>query len=330
MNADEGDMLSLAVCACTYRRPGGLRRLLDGLAAQTFNGFSSGLGACPQLKIIIADNEGNAQVKDLCQTFQASSKTPVIYVHEPQQGISYARNACLDHLPTDCDFFALIDDDEVPEPDWLDQLLLAQSKTKADVVQGRVVPHFEEPVPRWIAEGGFFAVPRRGHGVELPQIDDLTPLDRSISGNVLVRAEPVRAHGLRFAGAFALSGGSDTLFFRTMHALGCRIVYAANAVVAEHVPASRANLGYLMKVRFKTGNSAARIDAEMAKAAASEIAGRTVRAAAGDILLGLRRILKSLLTGKWQADRLAIGALRMAYGAGYIAAALGYRYQHYK
>jgi glycosyltransferase involved in cell wall biosynthesis len=154
MNADEGDMLSLAVCACTYRRPGGLRRLLDGLAAQTFNGFSSGLGACPQLKIIIADNEGNAQVKDLCQTFQASSKTPVIYVHEPQQGISYARNACLDHLPTDCDFFALIDDDEVPEPDWLDQLLLAQSKTKADVVQGRVVPHFEEPVPRWIAEGG--------------------------------------------------------------------------------------------------------------------------------------------------------------------------------
>jgi glycosyltransferase involved in cell wall biosynthesis len=323
-------VLALAVCACTYKRPEGLKRLLDGIAAQTFDVFRSEYGENPRLNVVIADNEGNAEARRLCEAFEACSKIPATYVHESRQGISFARNACLEGLPAECDFFALIDDDEVPEPDWLDQLLLAQRRTGADVVQGRVVPHFEGTVPRWIAEGGFFAVPRRGHGIELPRVEDLSPLDRSISGNVLVRAEPVRGKGLRFFTPYALSGGEDTLFFRTMYALGCRIVYAANAVVVEHVPAARANLGYLMKVRFKTGNSAARIDAEMGKLGPSKKPAKGVQPALADIALGLRRVLKSLFTGKWQADRLAIGLLRMAYGAGYVAAALGYRYQHYK
>lgn len=320
----------VAVCACTYKRPVGLRRLLDGVAAQTFAVLTSEQTEAPRVAVVIADNEGSAEVERICATFSAETGVPCTYVHEPQRGISFARNACLDHLPSDCDVFAFIDDDEVPEPDWLDQLLLAQRRTSADVVHGRVVPHFEGQVPRWIADGGFFAVPRRGHGVKLPQVEDLAPLDRAATNNVLVRAEPVRTHKLRFAAPFALSGGSDTLFFRTMHSLGCRIVYAHDAIVAEHVPASRANLGYLMKVRFKTGNTAARIDAEMASVSRADGKAKRVSAAAGDIALGLRRMLKSLLTGKWQADRFAIGVLRIAYGAGYVAASIGYRHQHYK
>jgi glycosyltransferase involved in cell wall biosynthesis len=321
--------LCVAVCACTYQRPDGLKRLLAGVAAQTFDLLRSEPGDAPRLSVVIADNEGSVEVRRICETFAAETGIACIYVHEPRRGISFARNACLEHLPADCDVFAFIDDDEVPAPDWLDQLLLAQRRTGADVVHGRVVAHFEGEVPEWIAAGGFFAVPRRGHGVKLPQIADLAPLDRAATNNVLVRAEPVRAHKLRFAPAFALSGGSDTLFFRTLHALGCRTVHAAHAVVAEHVPVSRANLRYLMRVRFKTGNTAARIDAEMAKITPAG-GGARVSEAVADIGLGLRRMVKSLLTGKWQKERFAIGALRIVYGAGYITAALGYRHQHYK
>jgi hypothetical protein len=68
----------------------------------------------------------------------------------------------------------------------------------------------------------------------------------------------------------------------------------------------------------------------MAKLAPTASAGGRVWEAAADIGLGLRRMLKSLLSGKWQRDRFAIGALRIAYGAGYLTAALGYRHQHYK
>lgn len=322
--------LSIAVCACTYERPEGLRRLLGGVAAQTFHIVASEHGEAPRLHVVIADNGGSSDVERICAEFSGQTGIPCTYVHEPERGISFARNACLEHLPPGAGFFAFIDDDEVPEPDWLDQLLLAQRKSGADVVQGRVVPRFDGDPPRWVAEGGFFAVPRRGHGVKLPNVGDLAPLDRAATNNVLVRAEPVRAHAVRFDPAFALSGGSDTLFFRTLHALGCRIVHAANAVVAEHVPASRANLRYLMRVRFKIGNTAARIDAEMGKVSPSDSTAKRVFAAIGDIALGLRRMLKSLLTGKWEADRFAIGMLRIAYGAGYVAGALGYRHQHYK
>jgi succinoglycan biosynthesis protein ExoM len=71
----------------------------------------------------------------------------VRYVQEPRRGISYARNTCLDHVARDAEFFAMIDDDEVPELDWLEQLLCAQARAGADVVRGPVVPDFPEGAP---------------------------------------------------------------------------------------------------------------------------------------------------------------------------------------
>ena len=52
----------------------------------------------------------------------------LLYYHEPRRGISYARNTCLDHVPHATDFITIIDDDEIPAQDWLEQLLLAQAK----------------------------------------------------------------------------------------------------------------------------------------------------------------------------------------------------------
>ena len=63
---------------------------------------------------------------------------PVRYLVESRRGISLARNRRLDAVPADADFIAMIDDDERPEPDWLEELLLAQAATAADGVEGRV------------------------------------------------------------------------------------------------------------------------------------------------------------------------------------------------
>ena len=48
----------VTVCACTYRRPEGLRALLDGLAAQRFGAISP-----PRIEAVIVDNEGNAAAR---------------------------------------------------------------------------------------------------------------------------------------------------------------------------------------------------------------------------------------------------------------------------
>ena len=101
---------SIAVCACTYKRPEGLRALLDGLGRQTFADMPR-----PALHIVIADNEGSKQARQICADFERQSGMTLTYVHEPERGISFARNACLDHIPPACDFFAFIDDDEIPD-----------------------------------------------------------------------------------------------------------------------------------------------------------------------------------------------------------------------
>jgi glycosyltransferase involved in cell wall biosynthesis len=313
----------VAVCACTFKRPDGLKALLEGLERQTYGAVPP-----PDLRVVIADNEGSEIARALCADFEKRSSTSLTYVHEPERGIPYARNACLDNLPPNCDFFAFIDDDEVPKEDWLDQLLLAQRLADADAVAGRVVPVFEEDTPAWIVEGGFFGAPRRSFGLDMPKIEDLQPLDRAATNNVLVRTATMRQLGLRFDTTFAFSGGEDTLFFCTLHKNGGRIVFADRAVVYDHIPASRAALPYMLRDRFRVANNNVLIDALV------EGRARPARTYAVDgvkhVGLGIRRAIKTALSRKRAVDRFAVAAFHTAHGLGIVTAALGYRHQHYK
>ncbi len=320
--------LSLAVCACTYKRPEGLSALLAGLAAQTFNGSSVRLGVRPQLQVIIVDNEGSDEVRAICAGFSSGARQ-VAYIFEPRRGIPFARNACLDHLPADCDFFAFVDDDEVPKEDWLTQLLIAQAETDADAIAGRVVPIFANDTPDWIASGSFFGAPRRSYDLDLPKVDDFQVLDRAATNNVLVRAAAVRRFNLRFDTAFAFSGGSDTMFFRKFHEQGGRIVYSQRAVVFDHIPASRANVRYMFRERFRIANINTLIERNLGTAPPRP-AVKLVLDGIRHIGFGFRRIFKTMLSKKRPIDRFAVGAFQMAHGLGIIAAAFGVRYQHYK
>lgn len=319
-------MVSIVVCACTYKRPAGLSKLLGGLAEQTVAAANPGEHAPPRVSVVIVDNECSDKARQICDEYSRRLPFPLTYVREPIQGISFARNACLRNLPPDCDFFAFIDDDEVPTPDWLEQLMLAQQVTGADVVQGRVVPEFDAGTPSWIANGGFFGIPQRSHGLEIQPLADHQQLDRAATNNVLVRTACVRELGLEFDPDFASSGGSDTLFFLTLHGKGCRIVFAHGAIVHDCIPPSRANFRYMFMERFRVASTVALLEAKTGHSPPRvALAGTGVN----HMALGFRRILKACLSGNWQADRFATGAFRIASGMGKIAAALGFRYRHY-
>lgn len=320
---------SIAVCACTYKRPDGLRMLLGGLAGQTFAAFHRAHGYIPRVDIIITDNEGSDEARRICAAFPCHERMSVVYVGEPRRGISFARNACLRNIPDRCRFFAMIDDDGVPAPDWLDQLLAAQAATHASVVQGRVVPAFAARTPEWIVVGGFFGTPRRLYDLDAPERTDLQDLEYAATNNVLVRVDSVRDAELQFDPDFALSGGEDTLFFLMLRARGARIVYAERAVVHDRVPANRACLRYLVLERFRMANTNEFVAAKAGgNAHLPRLAG--LLNGAEHIALAMRRIVKNMAPGKWSADRFAVGAFHAAFGLGIIAAAFGFRYQHYK
>ena len=321
---------SVTVCACTYQRPAGLRDLLGGLAAQRFAAI-----ARPRLEVVIVDNEGSAEACAICAEVGRATGLPVQYVHEPRRGIPYARNACLDHVALDTEFFAMIDDDEVPESDWLEQLLLAQVRTAADVVRGAVVPVFPDGAPTWIREGDFFGWPKQRRAGANTGLIDGAELASASSNNVLVRCAPVRALGLRFDTTLTFTGGTDALFFRQMKLAGCRIVYAAGARVREAVPPQRATLRYLWRVHYKQGCN--KVPRKLRLERKGTGAPRFVRMAVkrvprecAEIGGGAFAVARSVVTGQADMGRLSGGLLRIAKGLGGLAGLIGMRFAHYR
>jgi glycosyltransferase involved in cell wall biosynthesis len=320
----------VTVCACTYRRPDGLAALLAGLARQQFPSAPP-----PRWDIVIADNEGSAEARAVCERFRESSSIPLTYVHEPKRGISHARNACLDSVPPESDFFAMIDDDEIPEPDWLDQLLRAQRETGADVVLGRVLPIFDDSAPQWVKDGGFFGSPSRRPGSVDDTHTDLEEIGGGATNNVLVRCSAVRRLNLRFDPERGLTGGSDSLFFRLLKLAGHPIIFAANAKVWETVPPDRATLKYLLRSEYRGGNLKLRNKLQARKADAGKL--ETARMALklcgrgfGEIAAGAFYALRSYLSRHRRMDEVAMGAMRAAVGFGMLASLFGLRFEHYR
>jgi succinoglycan biosynthesis protein ExoM len=319
--------IHVVVCACTYRRPAGLAALLEGLAGQTFRQLMP-----PRLSIIIADNEGSDVAKALCGQFNLYSGIAIKYVHEPKRGISHARNRLLDEVAADCDFIAMIDDDEIPEPDWIEQLLEAQEHSRADVVEGRVVPVFAEDAPSWIVRGRYFGWHHDLNDAHASGERVYPELDEARTNNVLIKGTAVRTLGFRFDPRFGLSGGGDVVFFRALHAAGCRIVYAPDARAREMIPLERTNLKWLWRRWYRVGANA-RFKRPVRREPKAKLK-RRIRSAwrssgCAAVSTGLALLIAGLLRGRIHLGDLAPGIRSVAKGLGQAASAIGFRYEQY-
>lgn len=193
--------------------------------------------------LVVVDNDTPPRARSIVEAAAAHARFPVWHLHEPRRGISFARNRVLDHaLAINAAWVAFIDDDETAAPDWLETLIGASLRHKADVIQGPVVPQFRGPPPFWAQP----APPplREGEGMKF-----------AATGNVLFAAWLIRADGLalRFDEAMAISGGEDTDFFLRARYGGATITYSAEPLVTEEVPPERLSFSHQMKTAFRTG-----------------------------------------------------------------------------
>jgi succinoglycan biosynthesis protein ExoM len=320
--------IRVAVCACTCRRPAGLAALLEALARQRFVRRTA-----PRLAVVIVDNEGSEQARRLCDRFGRAGEVPIRYVHEPRRGISHARNRCLDEV-VDCDFIAMVDDDEIPDPEWLERLLEAQDHSGADVVEGRVVPVFPEGAPDWIVRGRYFGWHHDLNDRHRPGQRIYPELDQARTNNVLIKRAAVRALGLRFDPRFGLSGGGDVVFFRALHAAGCRIVYAPDARVKDMIPLARTNLAWLWRrwyrvgvnTRFKRRQIRRNPDPSLKRM----VMWRWHSSGAAALATGIAMLMGSLLRGSIDMAHLAPGIKQIAHGLGQAASGFGIQYEQYR
>ena len=161
----------VAICMTTFRRPEGAMSALSGIAGQVF----PRTGSVDPL-VIVVDNDAAAPMRERVEGLQPGYPFPLVYACETRQGVASARNRCLDLVPADADYMAFIDDDEIPVPQWLDELVWTARRKNAEIVQGPVLSRFDEGAPDWVRAGRF---------LDLGPFPEGETLAWGYSGNVL-------------------------------------------------------------------------------------------------------------------------------------------------
>jgi glycosyltransferase involved in cell wall biosynthesis len=104
----------ITATVCTYNRSRYLALALAGLQRQSL--------PATQFEILIVDNCSTDDTRRVVDEFR--QRLPNLrYAYEPRPGLSYARNTAMDEARGR--YLAYLDDDAIPEPQWLQALLAA-------------------------------------------------------------------------------------------------------------------------------------------------------------------------------------------------------------
>ena len=304
----------VAIGICTFRRNDGLARLLNGLNDLQFDAVSA-----PNIVIVVVDNDPNGSAEELITQFAAKSRWPVTYHNETRQGLAFARNALLAAVPEGAGWLATIDDDEVPESQWLDEHLRVAQEFNAGLVGGTLLPAFETEPPDWIVEGRFF---------EIGPFDDGQPAIFIGAGNALLDLSQING---QFDLRFNTTGGEDEAFFDRHIENGVVAVNAADARVHETIPAKRACLRWLIRRHFRLGTTRAVIELDQEKRTKGAVmrgAKALARIARGSLTTLASPILAPM-RGNSTRTVAARGVLDVAWGFGAIAGLFGGRLEEY-
>ncbi len=225
--------LSCSVVIPTFKRPAELERCLAAIAKQEHPGF----------EVIVVDNSAGDP-----ETERVARAAGARYVVEVKRGLCRARNRGA--LVSGADVIAYLDDDSVPEADWVSALLAEFADPLVMGVGGRTIPLSMETE----AEQLFARV--RGGAYNRPStlvIDKQNPSWFEICGfggigagcNMAVRRAAFEVwpgfHQRTDRGTRVYGGGEQHAFF-SLVSRGFRVSYTPHAVVRHPFPATLQSL----------------------------------------------------------------------------------------
>ena len=299
----------VCVAIPTFRRPDRLGDLLDALDRQIAI-------ADYDITMLVLDNDTVPSAQGTVESKRASVRYALEYEHVAAPGLCIVRNSAIAYALRRFDFLAMIDDDEIPEPQWLAELLRVERETGSDAVIGPVPQILPCDAPRWISKGGFF---------DLPTYPDGADLKFGYSGNCLLNLHSLERYDMQFDPELNFAGGEDMLFFRTFLLRGARLSFAAKATAVEGVPHTRISAAYLLKLNFRRGNTLTFCDRRLHGTRAVFL-NRALKA-------GLRSVLGIATLIPLTIARGRTGALmalcNVAHGMGGLSGLNGHIYQAY-
>lgn len=244
-------MLEIDVVICTYNRASCLDAVLAALAQQSRNAGIS-------WRVLVVDNASTDTTARVVDTHISQGQLPGLRrVFEPEQGLTAAR--LRGARETTAPWIAFVDDDNFPQPTWLEAIGRAvHAHADAGGIGGKVVLDWEAPPPAYLKEFGFcFAA--QDHGDADCVVDSLAGAGMVIRRSALAESgwldRPLVADRV---GAKLVSGG-DVEMAQRIRAAGYSLWFSPDAVLRHRIAAGRMTRRYLFRINRELGASSALI-----------------------------------------------------------------------
>lgn len=241
--------MNITVILCTHNRCQLLARALESIA-------HSVLPETTEWEVVVVDNKSSDQTHDVVAGFCNRDPNRFRYIHESQQGLSYARNTGIREARGE--ILAFTDDDIIVEKDWLQNLTRPLRTGKYAGAGGSILAANEFICPEWLALegeynlGGVLALHNPG--------DPAGESTRSpVGANMAYRAAALQKHGgFRTdlgRSANSLIGNEDMEIGRRMLHGGELLWYEPSAIVYHGIPENRLSKSYFLAFWYNYGRA---------------------------------------------------------------------------
>lgn len=238
----------LSIILSTWNNSQRLAITLDAIARCT---IPAGL----QWELVLVNNNCTDDTDAVAQAF--ATRLPLVYVHEPRQGLSRARNAGLRAAAGQLILFT--DDDVRPYPEWIATYWAAfQSKPQGYYFGGPIESEFESirPDPELLPYA-----PGSVKGLDWGREARMLELGETlfVSANWACPADALRAVG-RFderlgldPSSHRLKVGEESDLMQRLQAMGLKPWYLPEARIRHFVPARKCKLRHIAARREASG-----------------------------------------------------------------------------
>jgi succinoglycan biosynthesis protein ExoM len=224
-----------------------LAALIERIAMLAPNEVTGG-----RVVITIVDDSPTGEAQTVVDRLRTEVELELSYFNTASANISTARNRAIQDAMTHGEFVACLDDDCVPEPGWLRELLRVAAEREADIVVGHRVFFAGEGTPDWLSREPFL-----NENAMYP--DGSVPTSGN-TANVLIRSSWLASSGVRFRPELGAVGGEDMVFFADAATAGAEIRFAAGSTTNEPCDGRRASWRYQLWRQVWLGNNEAAIN----------------------------------------------------------------------